>query len=61
MPKSLENREVILGMTWAAGYLDPFVEGERFTPLDDLLDDGLREQFVAGTLEAYEKDGSTLL
>ncbi|KMK78025.1 extracellular solute-binding protein [Alkalihalobacillus pseudalcaliphilus] len=56
---SSSNELPDVGMTWAAGYLDPFVEGERFTPLDDLLDDGLREQFVAGTLEAYEKDGST--
>ncbi|GAE29533.1 extracellular solute-binding protein [Alkalihalobacillus hemicellulosilyticus] len=48
-----------VGMTWAAGYLDPFVAGNKFTPLDDILDDGLREKFVAGTLEAYEKEGET--
>lgn len=48
-----------IGMTWAAGYLDPFVEGEKFAPLDDVLEGGLREEFVAGTLEAYEKEGQT--
>ncbi|WP_413377314.1 extracellular solute-binding protein [Alkalihalobacillus sp. 1P02AB] len=56
---SASNELPDVGMTWAAGYLDPFVEGNKFTPLDDLLDDGLREEFVAGTLEAYEKDGQT--
>lgn len=48
-----------VGMTWAAGYLDPFVAGNKFTPLDDVLEGGLREEFVAGTLEAYEKEGKT--
>ncbi|UOE94522.1 extracellular solute-binding protein [Alkalihalobacillus sp. LMS39] len=48
-----------VGMTWAAGYLDPFVSGNMFAPLDDVLDNGLREEFVAGTLEAYEKDGKS--
>ncbi|MBP3953039.1 extracellular solute-binding protein [Bacillus suaedae] len=48
-----------IGMTWAAGYLDPFVEGQKFAPLDDVLEGGLREEFVAGTLEAYEKEGQT--
>lgn len=56
---STSNELPDVGMTWAAGYLDPFVDGNKFTPLDDLLDDGLRDQFVAGTVEAYEKDGQT--
>ncbi|KGA97524.1 ABC transporter substrate-binding protein [Alkalihalobacillus alcalophilus ATCC 27647 = CGMCC 1.3604] len=56
---SASNELPDVGMTWAAGYLDPFVEGNKFTPLDDLLGDGLRDEFVAGTLEAYEKDGQT--
>ncbi|MBG9785060.1 extracellular solute-binding protein [Shouchella lehensis] len=56
---SASNSLPDVGMTWAAGYLDPFVEGNKFAPLDDLLDDGLREEFVAGTLEAYEKEGET--
>ncbi|MBM7839636.1 raffinose/stachyose/melibiose transport system substrate-binding protein [Alkalihalobacillus xiaoxiensis] len=56
---STSNELPDVGMTWAAGYLDPFVEGNKFTPLDDLLDDGLRDQFVAGTVEAYEKDDQT--
>ncbi|ARK32086.1 extracellular solute-binding protein [Halalkalibacter krulwichiae] len=56
---SASNELPDVGMTWAAGYLDPFVEGNKFAPLDDMLDDGLRDEFVAGTLEAYEKDGSS--
>ncbi|WP_144560163.1 extracellular solute-binding protein [Shouchella miscanthi] len=56
---SASNSLPDVGMTWAAGYLDPFVEGNKFAPLDDLLEDGLREEFVAGTLEAYEKEGET--
>ncbi|SDK02391.1 extracellular solute-binding protein [Sediminibacillus albus] len=48
-----------VGMTWPAGYLEPYVEGEMFTPLDDVLDDGLKDSFVSGTTEAYQVDGST--
>ncbi|MFB1082285.1 extracellular solute-binding protein [Jeotgalibacillus sp. JSM ZJ347] len=48
-----------VGVTWAAGYLQPFVEGELFAPLDDVLGDGLQDQFVAGTTEAYAIDNQT--
>ncbi|MBP1969310.1 raffinose/stachyose/melibiose transport system substrate-binding protein [Virgibacillus natechei] len=48
-----------VGMTWAAGYLDPFVDGDKFAPLDDLMEDGLGDQFIAGTAESFEVDGST--
>ncbi|WEK53121.1 MAG: extracellular solute-binding protein [Candidatus Cohnella colombiensis] len=48
-----------VGMTWAAGYLQPFVEGKLFTPLDDLLHSKLQDSFVAGTTEAYAVDGRT--
>jgi len=48
-----------VGMTWAAGFLEPYIDGEMFTPLNDVLDEGLREEFVAGTLEAYEVDGNS--
>ncbi|MFD2044801.1 extracellular solute-binding protein [Ornithinibacillus salinisoli] len=48
-----------VGMTWAAGYLEPYVEGNKFAPLDDLLEGDLKDQFVSGTAEAYEIDGST--
>ncbi|MCM3761940.1 extracellular solute-binding protein [Alkalihalobacillus oceani] len=56
---SAANELPDVGMTWAAGYLDPFVDGNKFSPLDDMLEGGLRDNFVAGTLEAYEKDGQT--
>ncbi|RSL32098.1 extracellular solute-binding protein [Salibacterium salarium] len=48
-----------VGMTWPAGYLEPYVEGEMFAPLDDVLDDGLQEEFVAGTTEAYAMNDNT--
>jgi len=48
-----------VGLTWAAGYLQPFVEGDLFTPLDDLLNGELRDSFVAGTTEAYSVNGKT--
>ncbi|WP_096187662.1 extracellular solute-binding protein [Evansella halocellulosilytica] len=54
---SSSNQLPDVGMTWPAGFLEPYVNGELFTPLDDLLDDGLRDEFVAGTVEAYEMDG----
>ncbi|WP_230986784.1 extracellular solute-binding protein [Cohnella fermenti] len=48
-----------VGMTWAAGYLQPFVGGELFAPLDDLLQGDLKDSFVAGTTEAYAIEGKT--
>ncbi|RED54462.1 MULTISPECIES: extracellular solute-binding protein [Cohnella] len=46
-----------VGLTWAAGYLQPFVEGQLFTPLDELLHSELQDSFVAGTTEAFTVDG----
>lgn len=49
-----------VGFTWAAGYMTPFVQAKQFAPLDDLLArDGLRDQFVSGTLQAFSVDGVT--
>ena len=56
---STSNELPDVGMTWAAGYLEPYVKGKKFATLDDLLDDGLKEQFVPGTTEAYQIDGKT--
>ncbi|MBB6678385.1 extracellular solute-binding protein [Cohnella lubricantis] len=56
---SASNQLPDVGMTWAAGYLEPFVEGDLFTPLDDLLAGDLKDQFVAGTTEAYAIGGKT--
>ncbi|OYD08790.1 ABC transporter substrate-binding protein [Paludifilum halophilum] len=56
---SSSNQLPDVGFTWAAGYLNPFVEGKLFAPLDDVLDDGLKDEFVSGTTEAYEVDGQT--
>ncbi|MER2107195.1 MAG: extracellular solute-binding protein [Solibacillus sp.] len=49
-----------VGVTWAAGYLQPFVEGGLVTDLSDVLaTDNLKDQFVGGTTEAYAFDGKT--
>ncbi|WP_047982726.1 extracellular solute-binding protein [Ornithinibacillus contaminans] len=48
-----------VGMTWAAGYLQPYVDGKKFTPLDDVIESDLKDSFVSGTAEAYAIDGKT--
>lgn len=48
-----------VGMTWAAGFLEPYVGGNLFAPLDDLIDEQLSDTFVPGTAEAYALDGVT--
>ncbi|MGG0718745.1 extracellular solute-binding protein [Robertmurraya massiliosenegalensis] len=56
---STSNELPDVGMTWAAGFLTPYVDGNKFTPLDDLLAGDLNDSFVAGTAEAYAIDGKT--
>lgn len=56
---STSNELPDVGMTWAAGYLEPYVEGEKFAPLDDVLEGDLKDSFVSGIPEAYAIDGST--
>ena len=48
-----------VGMTWAAGFLEPYVGGNMFAPLDDLIDKELSDTFIPGTAEAYALDGVT--
>jgi raffinose/stachyose/melibiose transport system substrate-binding protein len=48
-----------VGMTWAAGFLEPYVGGNMFAPLDDLIDQELSDTFIPGTAEAYALDGVT--
>lgn len=48
-----------VGMTWAAGFLEPYVGGNMFAPLDDVIGDQLSDSFVPGTAEAYALDGKT--
>jgi len=50
------NKLPDVGMTWAAGYLQPYVDGKKFAPLDDILN---KDDFVPGTTEAYAIDGKT--
>ncbi|QJC51046.1 extracellular solute-binding protein [Paenibacillus albicereus] len=48
-----------VGMTWAAGFLTPYVKGNLFAPLDDTLAGGLKDTFVSGTTEAYAVENKT--
>ena len=56
---SASNELPDVGVTWAAGFMQPYVEGNLFTPLDDLLNGELKDKFVAGTTEAYAVNGKT--
>ncbi|WP_139892230.1 extracellular solute-binding protein [Bacillus sp. D386] len=56
---SASNELPDVGMTWSAGYLQPYVDGKKFAPLDDILEGDLKDSFVAGTSEAYQIDGKT--
>lgn len=48
-----------VGMTWAAGFLEPYVGGNMFASLDDIVEGDLADDFIPGTVEAYEIDGTT--
>ncbi|BCB02513.1 extracellular solute-binding protein [Bacillus sp. KH172YL63] len=56
---STSNELPDVGMTWAAGFMEPYVKGKKFASLDDLVEGDLKDRFVAGTAEAYAVDGST--
>ncbi len=57
---SASNELPDVGITWAAGFMEPYVKGELFAPLDDILSgDQLKDKFVAGTTEAYMVGGKT--
>ncbi|QHW33488.1 extracellular solute-binding protein [Paenibacillus rhizovicinus] len=56
---SASNDMPDVGFTWAAGFMDPYVNGNKFAPLDDLLQGDLKDKFVAGTTEAYAFNGKT--
>ncbi|NGZ75402.1 extracellular solute-binding protein [Saccharibacillus alkalitolerans] len=48
-----------VGMTWSDGFLQPYVEGNLFTPLDDVIDANLKDAFIPGVKESYAVDGKT--
>ncbi|UOQ50076.1 extracellular solute-binding protein [Gracilibacillus caseinilyticus] len=56
---STSNELPDVGMTWAAGFLEPYVSGNMFASLDDLLEGPLKDKFVPGTAEAYAIDDTT--
>ncbi|EHS57240.1 extracellular solute-binding protein [Paenibacillus sp. Aloe-11] len=57
---SASNELPDIGITWAAGFMEPYVKGGLFTPMDDLLNGSkLKDKFVPGTTEAYALNGKT--
>ncbi|MDL4840301.1 extracellular solute-binding protein [Aquibacillus rhizosphaerae] len=56
---SASNELPDVGMTWSAGFLEPYVEGNKFATLDDVIEENLSDAFVPGTAEAYALDGNT--
>ncbi|WP_068674192.1 extracellular solute-binding protein [Oceanobacillus sp. Castelsardo] len=48
-----------VGMTWAAGYMEPYVKGNMYAPLDDIVESDLSDSFVSGTTEAFSVDDTT--
>ncbi|MDQ0192396.1 extracellular solute-binding protein [Paenibacillus wynnii] len=57
---SASNELPDVGITWAAGFMEPYVKGGLFAPIDDIKDGTLlKDKFVAGTTEAYAIDGKT--
>ncbi|GIQ67340.1 extracellular solute-binding protein [Xylanibacillus composti] len=56
---SASNSLPDIGFTWAAGFMEPYVNGNEFANLNELLEGDLKDQFVGGTTEAYSFDGNT--
>lgn len=57
---SASNRLPDIGFTWAAGFMEPYVKGGLFAPLNDILDgEELKDKFVGGTIEPFTVDGKT--
>lgn len=57
---SASNELPDIGITWAAGFMEPYVKGGLFAPLDDILHGAqLKDKFVTGTTEAYMVDNKT--
>ncbi|MRN54088.1 extracellular solute-binding protein [Paenibacillus monticola] len=57
---SASNELPDVGITWAAGFMEPYVKGGLFAPLDDILNgEALKDKFVSGTTEGFQMDGKT--
>ncbi|WP_405102364.1 extracellular solute-binding protein [Oceanobacillus sp. FSL H7-0719] len=53
---STSNELPDVGMTWAAGYMEPYVNGNMFASVDDIIESGLSDGFVSGTVEAFSME-----
>lgn len=53
---STSNELPDVGMTWAAGYMEPYVNGSMFASVDDIIESGLSDGFVSGTVEAFSME-----
>ncbi|MCG5102349.1 extracellular solute-binding protein [Oceanobacillus alkalisoli] len=56
---STSNELPDVGMTWAAGYMEPFVNGNMFASVDDVVESDLSDSFVEGTLDGFAIDDTT--
>ncbi|MCL6602059.1 MAG: extracellular solute-binding protein [Paenibacillus sp.] len=57
---SASNELPDVGITWAAGFMEPYVKGGLFAAIDDIKEGALlKDKFVAGTTEAYAIEGKT--
>jgi len=56
---STSNQLPDVGMAWPGGWLQPYVQGNKFASLDDVIDRDYRSKFVDGTIEVFEVDGKT--
>lgn len=57
---SASNELPDVGITWAAGFMEPYVKGGLFAAIDDIKGGPLlKDKFVAGTTEAYAIEGKT--
>lgn len=56
---SASNELPDVGVTWASGFMDPYVKGNLFAPMDDLLSGNLNDKFVSGTTDAFSVNGKT--
>src|SRR5690606_16569707 len=56
---STSNEQPDIGFSWSAGFLEPYISGQRFAPLNDLLNHELKDMFIEGTTEPFSMNGNT--
>lgn len=51
---STSNSLPDVGVTWPAGYLQPYVKGQLLAPLDNVITEELEKSFIKGTIDPYK-------